>query len=237
VASRTSLDNLDGEYVLATQHSPHIRLLLTTLIWNVEKTELIDSYYGYILTLKTNKEINSIEDLKGKPFGFVNLDSTSGYVYPNALLREKGINPKTFFSKLYFLGSYPNVTDGIVAQSITAGATWQPNLINAIKKHGDVFKVVLQTPPIPNMCLATHPSLPETIRAKIEQFFQQESENERELHQLKFYNGFRELTTKLEELGHFLEKDWRVIDSLACSSWPEGQLPTIQTILIESSVN
>lgn len=44
--------------------------------------------------------------------------------------------------------------------------------------------------------------------------FQQESQNEQALRQLKFHNGFRELTTKLEELGHFLEKDWRVIDSL-----------------------
>lgn len=156
-------------YVLATQRSPHVRLLLTTLIWNIEKTKLVDSYYGYILTLKSNKEINTIEDLKGKPFGFVNLDSTSGYVYPNALLRKQGINPKTFFGKLHFLGSHPNVTDAIVAQSIVAGATWQPNLINAVKKHGDVFKVVLQTPLIPNMCIVTHPSLPEAIRTKIEQ--------------------------------------------------------------------
>jgi phosphonate transport system substrate-binding protein len=156
-------------YIVATQKNPEIRLLLTTLTWNTEKTELIDSYQGHIVTLRKNKAINSLEDLEGKPFAFVDLESTSGYVYPSALLREKEIDHTTFFSKTHFLGSHPNVTDAIVAESVSAGATWQYNLVQAIKKHGDVFKILVTTPPIPNNCIAIHPSLPESLQTKVKQ--------------------------------------------------------------------
>ncbi len=156
-------------YVLASQENPTIRPLLTTLIWNPEKTELSDSYFGYILTLKKYKDIKSVKDLKDQSFGFVDQKSTSGYVYPNALLREEGIHYKTFFGKTHFLGSHPNVTDAIAAESIIAGATWQPNLTEAINKHGDIFKILLKTPPIPNNCIVAHPSLPEAIQAQITQ--------------------------------------------------------------------
>ncbi len=156
-------------YLRATQKNPDIRSLATLLIWNIEKTALTDSYFGYILTLKKHTTINSLEDLKNKSFGFVDLESTSGYVYPNALLREKGIDYKSFFGKTYFLGSHPNITDAIVAESIVAGATWQPNFLKAIKKHGDIFKILLQIPAIPNGCVAAHPSLPENIQIQLRQ--------------------------------------------------------------------
>lgn len=155
--------------VLATQKSPELRLLLTTLSWNPEKTKLVDSFLGYIVTLKKYTEINRVEDLKGKPFGFVDLESTTGYIYANALLREKGIDYNTFFSKTHFLGSHPSVTDAVVAESVAAGATWQYNLAEATKKHGDIFKIIATTPPLPNQCILTHPSLSQDLQDKIKQ--------------------------------------------------------------------
>ncbi len=156
-------------YVLATQKNPQINLLLTNLIWNPDKTELVDGYFGYIITLKKHNEINLLSDLKNKPFGFVDLESSSGYVYPNALLKDNGIDYKTFFSKTYFLKNHLNVTDAIASESIIAGATWQYNLAESIKKHGDIFKVIHATIPIPNNCLAAHPSLPQKLQIKIKQ--------------------------------------------------------------------
>lgn len=155
-------------FIEAKQQNPRIRLLLTELKWNDSKTAKVDSYTGYILALKTQKEINSLADMKGKPFAFVNHHSTSGFKYPNALLREKGIIPKSYFSKVYFLGSHPRVTDAIVAGSIKAGATWDFNWNRAKEKHGDIFKVIFQTPPIPNLTLVSHPSLPSKIADKIQ---------------------------------------------------------------------
>ncbi|GBE04631.1 phosphate-import protein PhnD precursor [bacterium BMS3Abin10] len=154
-------------YVVAKQKNPQIKLLLTELKWNPERTKLVDAYHGYILVLKTRNDLNNLKDLKGKPFAFVSHHSTSGYQYPNALLREKGIIPDEYFSKVYFLGSHPRVTDAIAAGSVAAGATWDYNWNRAKKKHGDIFKILLETPPIPNLTIVSHPSLPAEIAAKI----------------------------------------------------------------------
>ena len=133
-----------------------------------QEKKLVDSYHGYILALKTRKAINTFNDLRGKKFAFVNHHSTSGYRYPNALMRQKGIKPNKYFSKVYFLGSHPRVTDAIVAGSVDAGATWYYNWSRAKAKHGDVFKQILETPPIPNLTIVAHPSLPDEICSKIQ---------------------------------------------------------------------
>ncbi len=155
-------------YVLAKRKNPEIRLLVTELSWNRDRTKKIDSYRGYILALKKRTDINTLDDLKGKQFGFVDEDSTSGFQYPSVLMREHGIEYKSYFGKYYFLGGHPRVTDAIVSGSIDAGATWDYNWSQADKKHGQVFKALFETPPIPNLCIAAHPSLPLNAQKKIE---------------------------------------------------------------------
>lgn len=154
-------------FVVAKQKNPKLRLLLTELKWNEDKTKLLDSYHGYILALKTRKDLKGLKDIKGKRFAFVSRHSTSGYLYTNALLRNKGIIPERYFGKVYFLGSHPRVTDAITAGSVDAGATWDFNWEQARKKHGDIFKPLFVTPPIPNLAIVSHPSLPEEISEKI----------------------------------------------------------------------
>lgn len=48
-------------------------------------------YYSYLYTTK-DSGINSIEDIKGKRVAFVDPSSTSGYIYPGAMLVNAGIN-------------------------------------------------------------------------------------------------------------------------------------------------
>ncbi|MBF0369724.1 MAG: phosphate/phosphite/phosphonate ABC transporter substrate-binding protein [Magnetococcales bacterium] len=155
-------------YVLAKRMNPEVSVLTTELKWNKDKTRLIDAYRGYILTHQDREDIQQVEDLAGKRFGFVKLESSSGYKYPNALLRDRGIIPAQFFSDIFFLGGHPRVTDAIAAGSIDAGATWDFNWSQAEKKHGQIFKPILETPPIPNLCIVAHPSLPKSIQDKIQ---------------------------------------------------------------------
>ncbi len=156
-------------YVEAKSKNSDLRLLLTELKWNQDKSKLVDVYHGYIVALKKRHDLNNLSDLKGKTFAFVDRNSTSGYQYPNALMRREGIIPDRFFSKVYFLGSHPRVTDAIAAGSIAAGATWDFNLAQAIKKHGDIFKIISKPSAIPNLAIVAHPSLPLDIQRKIQQ--------------------------------------------------------------------
>src|SRR2546425_278376 len=111
-------------------------------------------------------DINTVDDLRGKRMGFVSEESTSGFVFPSAYLQSIGIDYKNDFRTYAFLGSHPRATDALVAGSVDAAATWDFNLNQAVPKHGDVFKVIFQTA-IPNLLIATHPSLPGTVREAI----------------------------------------------------------------------
>ena len=155
-------------YVTAKQQNPKIKLLVTELRLDEEKKNLVDYYNAYILILKKREDIKTLSDLKGGKFAFVHPNSTSGYVYPKALMREKGINPDSFFSKIYLLGTHPRVTDAIAAGSVDAGATWDFNLYRATKKHGDKFRVISKIQ-IPNLTIVAHPSLPHNISLKIQE--------------------------------------------------------------------
>jgi len=156
-------------YVIAKKKNPKLKLLASELYWDADKKKPHDSYAGYILALKTRKDIKTFQDFKGKKFAFVNRNSTLGYRYPAFLLRSKGLVPEEFFSKIYFMGSHPRVTDAIAAGSVDGGgATYYFNFKQAVKKHGDVFKVIVESPPMPSLAIVAHPSLPDDICAKIQ---------------------------------------------------------------------
>jgi phosphonate transport system substrate-binding protein len=153
-------------YVSAQRLNPGVKLLLTELSWDPTRTKRVDSYQGMIVTLRARDDINTVDDLRGKRMGFVSEESTSGFVFPSAYLQSIGIDYKNDFLRYAFLGSHPRATDALVAGSVDATATWDFNLNQAVLKHGDVFKVVFQIA-IPNLLIATHPSLPGTVREAI----------------------------------------------------------------------
>lgn len=155
-------------YVRAKERTPGVELLLTELSWNADRTAKVDSYQGLIVTLNRRTDINSLADLKGKRFAFVTPESTSGFRYPAAVLRNAGIDHRSDFLEHVFVGSHPRVTDALVAGSVDAGATWDFNHSQAVAKHGDVFKI-LNAVAIPNLCIAAHPSLPPEMRRAVRQ--------------------------------------------------------------------
>jgi len=153
-------------YVSAQRLNPGVKLLVTELSWDPTRTQRIDSYQGMIVTLRARDDINTVDDLRGKRMGFVSEESTSGFVFPSAYLQSIGIDYKNDFRSYAFLGSHPRATDALVAGSVDAAATWDFNLNQAIPKHGDVFKIIFQTA-IPNLLIATHPSLTGSFREAI----------------------------------------------------------------------
>ena len=64
------------------------------------------SYRGQIL-VHQDTEIKTFEDLRGKRFAVVSRTSSSGYIFPLALLRSKGID--TDFSEFAFLDKHSTV--------------------------------------------------------------------------------------------------------------------------------
>lgn len=154
-------------FVLAKLRNPKVNMLATELSMDFGNRWKTPSYEGFIIARADRNDIPDLESLRGTRFGFVRQQSTSGYVYPVAQFIRRGIDYKTFFSRVYFLGSQPRVTDAIASGSIDAGATWDYNLKQAIHKHGPVFKIIAKTGTIPNLGIAANSSVSIEMQNKI----------------------------------------------------------------------
>lgn len=69
-------------------------------------------YYSALM-VRADSPYHSIEDLRGKTLGYVDFNSTSGYLYPRMMMRRIGINPDTYFGKTSFAGGHTQAVMGL----------------------------------------------------------------------------------------------------------------------------
>ena len=126
-------------------------------------------YRGQIM-VRADSGINSLNDLQGKRFAFVDPASTSGHLYPKTLLLSKGFDPKTFFSKTIFAGSHNAVVLSIYKGEVDGGAAYDGSRAAVAKSYPDVFekiKVLAYTKEIPNDTVSVRKELPEELKVKL----------------------------------------------------------------------
>ena len=131
------------------------------------------SYRGQILVHR-DSEIKSFQDLVGKRFAFVSRTSSSGYIFPLAFLRTKGIDTDSF-SEFAFLDKHSTVAYSIMAKQFDAGATYDGILKEeSLRQHSDKFKTLGKTAFIHNEPIVIHPKYQEiwseTIRTALINF-------------------------------------------------------------------
>ena len=127
-------------------------------------------YYLSQISVRADAGINKLEDLKGKRFAFVDAASTSGYLFPAAMLKKLGYDPDKFFSQTIFAGSHPNVILAIYRGQVDGGATFQDARDNVRRQFADVndkVKPIAYTNPIPNDTWSFNPKLNPDLKAKI----------------------------------------------------------------------
>jgi len=62
-------------------------------------------YYSALM-VKADSPFHKLDDLKGKTLGYVDFNSTSGYLYPRMMMRRLGVDPDTYFGKTAFAGGH-----------------------------------------------------------------------------------------------------------------------------------
>lgn len=131
-----------------------------------------DSYNGYIIARK-NSGIKNIQDLKFKHFGYVDVNSASGYLYAKHILKSKGINPNNYFNKISFMGNHSNVIKAVLSGEIDAGATYNEALDGAKQAGIDIDDLIIleKTEDIPKDALAVNQNVSGELLAKLKQEF------------------------------------------------------------------
>ncbi len=154
-------------YILANQKY-QAEVALTTVRNGLEK------YRGQFV-VRANSGINNITDIQGKIVAYTDASSTSGYIYPSALLKMNGIKP----GKYYFAGGHPQAILAVYQGSADVGCTYWSPPQNEIPQ--DARKAVLDTYPdimekvipiaftdwIPNDTVTFRSGIPEDMKNKI----------------------------------------------------------------------
>ena len=128
-------------------------------------------YRGQIM-VRTDSGMNTLADLKGKTMAYVDPASTSGHLYPKALMMAEGHDPDSFFSKSIFAGSHNAVVFSLLKGEVDAGAAYDGARAAVAKNYPDVFnkiKVIAYTKDIPNDTVTARKGLPSELKARIKE--------------------------------------------------------------------
>lgn len=143
-------------------------------ILTIRQAEGDMGYYSSIM-VKTSSPYRTVQDLKGKTMGYVDFNSTSGYLFPRAKLKEQGIDPDSFFGKTGFAGGHTQAVmalengqfDAVIVQvgggdpvhGFTTGA------VQTMARRGLVdmkdFRMIWSAGPIPNSAIVTRTDRPQ----------------------------------------------------------------------------
>ncbi|HEY9236258.1 MULTISPECIES: phosphate/phosphite/phosphonate ABC transporter substrate-binding protein [Phenylobacterium] len=133
-----------------------------------------NGYYSTLLVL-SKSPYKAIEDLKGKTIGYVDLNSTSGFLYPREMMRKQGINPDTFFGKSTFSGGHTQAVMALengqfdAAVTMVSGGTPEHGFTTGsfftLAQRGlakvDDFRLIWTVGPIPNTAIIVRTDRPQ----------------------------------------------------------------------------
>lgn len=128
---------------------------------------------GYIFVRRDSPR-RTLEDLKGGSFGFVDPASASGYLLPMKLFKDRGLDPKTYFSHTEFLGNHERVLLAVHEGRIDAGATYQGSLaaLHRSKKIDPLnFRIIAKTPRSPRDLFCVKAEFPAEVAVALEKLF------------------------------------------------------------------
>jgi phosphate/phosphite/phosphonate ABC transporter binding protein len=127
------------------------------------------TYRGLIIARK-GSGLKTVADLEGKRFAFVDPKSASGYVYPRAMLIEKGVTPERFFQETLFAGGHDKVITAVLEGRVDAGAIYD-GALGVAKAKGvptEDLITLASTEPIPHDAIAVQVGMDEILARKIQ---------------------------------------------------------------------
>ena len=127
------------------------------------------TYRGIIIARK-DRGLKAVADLQGKRFAFVDPKSASGYVYPRAMLIEKGIAPESYFKETIFAGDHNKVIAAVLKGRVDAGATYE-GALGVAKAMGvpvENLVTLASTEPIPHDAIAIRIGMQATLAKAIQ---------------------------------------------------------------------
>ena len=124
--------------------------------------------------ITTSKDINKLEDLKGKTLSFGSESSTSGHLMPRSYLLAAKINPDTDLKRIAFSGAHDATVAAVAGGKVDAGAlnisVWE-KLVNEKKVDPAAVRVFYTTPGYYDYNWTVRSDMPAALKKKITDAF------------------------------------------------------------------
>jgi phosphonate transport system substrate-binding protein len=151
-----------GGYVLASREAK--ATIVAKNLWHGKST------FTSRIFVRKDGGIRQLEDLRGKTIAFVDPTSSSGYIYPMALLIQRGLvknrDPKSFFREVVFAGAHDAAMRALLNGHVDAIASFDLAREQYLKDPAERERIVFvaETPPIPEAGIAARDGLdPQTF--------------------------------------------------------------------------
>jgi phosphonate transport system substrate-binding protein len=130
-------------------------------------------YYSGIFA-RADAGINGVADLKGKRIALGDVNSTSSFAVPVAMMLAAGVDPTRQAGAINMAGSHANVLKALAEGLVDAGGASFDSFekaVNAKALDPSKVKVIAKSMPIPYPPLAIHPKVSEGVKAKLRDAF------------------------------------------------------------------
>jgi phosphonate transport system substrate-binding protein len=167
--------------------------------------------YRAQIIVPADSPIKEVDDIKGKKFAFVDSASASGFLYPSALLKDNGVDPKKDLGETINAGGHDKVVIAVYNKQVDAGATFGNSsesgppteartlVQSTLPDVMDKVRILAETEPIPNDTVSVRkglsPDLVNKIKAGLLKVASTEA-GKKELRDLYRIDGLSEATDR-----------------------------------------
>jgi phosphonate transport system substrate-binding protein len=132
------------------------------------------SVYYSALFVKGDSPVTSVSELRGRRVAFGDVNSTSSFAYPVAMLITAGLDPARDLGAVLMTGSHANSLKALQHGQADAASASLDSFEKAVKQGAikpDEIRVLAKSEPIPYPPLAMHPKLPAEVKGKLREAF------------------------------------------------------------------
>lgn len=130
-------------------------------------------YYSGVFAAK-DAGLKTLADLKGKSVAFGDVNSTSSFNFPLAMLMEAKVDPITDLGNVYFTGSHANALAALAAGKVDAAcasySSFEKSVANG-QLNPEQIVPLAKSDPIPYPPMAMHSNLPDELKATLRKAF------------------------------------------------------------------
>jgi phosphonate transport system substrate-binding protein len=154
-----------GGYVLASREAK--ATIVAKNVWHGK------SSFTSRIFVRRDGGVRQLEELRGKTMAFVDPTSSSGYIYPMALLIQRGLvknrDPRSFFREVVFAGAHDAAMRALLNGHVDAIASFDLAREQYLKDPAERERIVViaETPPIPEAGIAARDGLDQHTFARV----------------------------------------------------------------------